>query len=65
MAEFSWLDVLASHDKGAPLLVAGLRCWHSAEIADELRALQPRLADSKVVAVLADNGPAWVMADLG
>lgn len=65
MAEFCWLDILASHDKDAPLLVSGQRRWRAAEIADELRALQPRLAQSKVVAVLADNGPAWVMADLG
>lgn len=65
MAEFSWLDVLASHDKDAPLLDSGQRRWRATEIADELRALQPRLAASKVVAVLADNGPAWVMADLG
>lgn len=60
-----YLDALASHDKDAPLLVSGQRCWWAAEIADELRVLQPRLAESKVVAVLADNGPAWVMADLG
>ena len=65
MAEFSWLDVLASHDKDAPLLVVGQRRWRAAEIADELRALQPRLAESNVVAVLADNGLGWVMADLG
>lgn len=38
--------------------------WQSTAVLAEARALASRLVKSRVVAVLADNGPAWVIADL-
>lgn len=63
MAEFSWLN-LARRRPDDVLLVAPGRRWLVAEVLAELSALMPRLDDSRVVGVLADNSPAWVMADL-
>ncbi len=63
MAEFSWLN-LARRRPDEVLLVAPGRRWLVAEVLAELSALMPRLDDSRVVGVLADNSPAWVMADL-
>ena len=63
MAEFSWLN-LARRQPDEVLLVAPTRRWLVAEVLAELSALMPRLDDSRVVGVLADNSPAWVMADL-
>lgn len=65
MAEFSWIDVLASHGRDRVLLVGEQGPWRASGIVSELGSLKARLADSRVVAVLADNGPAWVMTDLG
>lgn len=38
--------------------------WHAADVLDSVAALALRLAGHRVLAVLADNNPAWVMADL-
>ncbi|MBK6637345.1 MAG: AMP-binding protein [Rhodocyclaceae bacterium] len=38
--------------------------WTAAAIRREIDTLTPLLADCRVLAVLADNCPAWVMADL-
>ncbi len=64
MTETSWPDLLASHDPRDVLLVSGARNWCAGEVLAEVTALQARLANARVVAVLADNGPAWVIADL-
>jgi long-subunit acyl-CoA synthetase (AMP-forming) len=57
------LRLLARRPPGDTALV-GARAWSAAEAAAASRALAARLRGSRVVAVLADNGPAWVIADL-
>lgn len=64
MTETFWPDLLVSRDPRDVLLVSGARAWRAGEVLAELAGLQARLAHSRVVAVLADNGPAWVIADL-
>ncbi|THF61028.1 AMP-binding protein [Pseudothauera rhizosphaerae] len=64
MGEFDWRDELARHPCHRVLLAAPGRAWWAGEIVAELDALCERLAASRVLAVLADNGPEWVMADL-
>jgi long-chain acyl-CoA synthetase len=63
MAEFSWLS-LARRQPDEALLVSPTRRWLVADVLAELSRLMPRLDDSRVIGVLADNSPAWVMADL-
>jgi len=58
------LDVLAARNAGKPVLHGDSRCWDAPAILQEVDALARHLADIRVLAVLADNGPAWVMADL-
>jgi long-subunit acyl-CoA synthetase (AMP-forming) len=58
------LDVLAAHKGGKPILHGDSRCWDAPVILQEVDALARHLANTRVLAVLADNGPAWVMADL-
>ena len=60
----SVLSVLAAQPPATLALVGGERSWTSAEVLAEVDALAVRLESAKVVAVLADNGPAWVIADL-
>lgn len=64
MTESFWPDLLVSRDPREVLLRAPGRDWQAGEIRAELDALQPRLAGARVAAVLADNGPAWIIADL-
>jgi long-chain acyl-CoA synthetase len=64
VAEFSWRAELAVRDPRAPLLVEPGRTWHAGELLLALVALEERLAGARVAAVLADNGAAWVIADL-
>ncbi len=63
MAEFSWLSLALRRPDDA-LLVSPTRRWLVADVLAELSRLMPRLDDSRVIGVLADNSPAWVMADL-
>jgi long-chain acyl-CoA synthetase len=58
------LDVLADLSSATILLAGPDRAWSCGEMLDEIRTLAGRLERSRVVAVLADNSPAWVMADL-
>lgn len=64
MAEFSWLAELAARDVRQPLLISPTRTWHAGEVLAEMLALHERLDTCRVLAVLADNSPAWVIADL-
>lgn len=63
MTRFSWLAELSAADPEQPLLVSGTRQWRAAEICGEMLALTKRLAACRVLGVLADNSPAWVLAD--
>lgn len=60
------LEALASLPPDAPLLSDGQRSWSAVELADLVRAETSWLAPygGTRFALLADNGPAWVIADL-
>jgi long-chain acyl-CoA synthetase len=58
------LEELAELAPETVLLAGAGRSWSRAEIQAEIATLVARLERSHVVAVLADNSPAWVMADL-
>lgn len=64
MTEFFWPAFLVSRDPRDVLLVSGEQTWRAGEVYAEVCALQARLSHHRVVAVLADNSPAWVIADL-
>lgn len=64
MSDLYWLDKLATLDPAAILLVGSERSWRTDEIIAELLGLRERMAGSRVVGVLADNSPAWIIADL-
>ena len=64
MADFSWQAELAARPGNVPLLLDSQRSWSAGEIVTELLNLRDRLAGSRVVGVLADNSPAWIIADL-
>lgn len=63
-AAFSWLAELSARDPQQPLLLDGDRAWTAGEVCDQLFDLSYRLAPGRVLGVLADNSPAWVVADL-
>lgn len=64
MADFFWHAELSTRPADAPLLRDSQRSWNAGEIVAELLNLRERLAGSRVVGVLADNSPAWIIADL-
>jgi long-subunit acyl-CoA synthetase (AMP-forming) len=64
MSRFSWLAELAAADPEQALLISGSREWRAREICGEMLDLNKRLAGCRVLGVLADNSPAWVLADL-
>jgi len=55
---------LAAREADAVVLRGASKDWRAAALLDEVAALSARLADCRVLAVLADNGPEWVIADL-
>jgi len=64
MADFSWQAELSTRNGETALLVGHDRGWSAGQIVAELLNLRERLAGSRVVGVLADNSPAWIIADL-
>ncbi|MEW6677830.1 MAG: AMP-binding protein [Pseudomonadota bacterium] len=58
------LAAQADASPDASWLTDGQMAWSASRVMTESRALAGRLKDSRVVAVLADNSPAWVVADL-
>jgi len=57
-------DALASRAPDAVVLRGAGHAWTAGAVLDEVAVLAARLAGRRVLAVLADNSPAWVMADL-
>lgn len=55
---------LAAYSPEAPVLIGGRDAWTARTLQREVEALADRLAGRRALAVLADNGPAWVAADL-
>lgn len=64
MADFCWQNELANRPTGWPLLIGDRQTWATGESLAQLLAVRERLSGSRVVGVLADNSPAWVVADL-
>lgn len=58
------LDALAARAPDAVVLRSATGHWRAAAVLDSVAALAMRLSGQRVLAVLADNSPAWVMADL-
>lgn len=55
---------LAARQPEALLLVAGEVNWSAAAVVKAIDRLAGKLVGRRVLAILADNSPAWVMADL-
>ena len=55
---------LAGRLPDAVVLRGATQTWHAAAVIETINALAARLTAGRVVAVLADNSPAWAMADL-
>lgn len=55
---------IAARAADAPVLVGDDDTWRAGALLDAVAELAARLAGCKVLAVLADNSPAWVIADL-
>lgn len=64
MADFSWRALIADQATSDPLLRDATESWSAAAVLAELGMLRERLDGCRVLAVLADNSPAWVIADL-
>lgn len=64
MAEFDWRECLRSRGQDEVLLVGESGEWTTAAVASRVDELGDMLRTARVVGVLADNGPACVMADL-
>ena len=64
MADFSWLNELAGRAPDEVLLFSTNGNWSAGDMHDEILTLGERLSGTRVVGVLADNSPAWVLADL-
>jgi long-chain acyl-CoA synthetase len=58
------LDRLAAQSPATPVLVGDEQSWNTPAICHAMDQLADKLAGRRVLAVLADNSPAWVMADL-
>jgi len=64
LTETTVLEALQARTPESLVLIGRDRSWTAAEVLAEARMLAERLAPGRVVGVLADNGPAWVVADL-
>jgi long-subunit acyl-CoA synthetase (AMP-forming) len=58
------LSALAARPPEALVLRGTSQAWTAAEVLAQVASLAARLAGCRVLAVLADNSPSWVMADL-
>lgn len=57
-------DAIAARPADAPVLVGEDSTWRAAALLDAVNELADRLAGCRSLAVLADNSPSWVIADL-
>jgi len=58
------IGALAARQANEVCFHGAARSWTVAEALDSMEMLAQRLAGCRVLAVLADNGPEWVIADL-
>ncbi len=65
MVDAPVLQALSAAAEDAPVFIDGSQqVWSASQVRRELQALADLLAPCRVVAVLADNGPPWALADL-
>lgn len=57
-------DALARRDENDPVLVGDDSTWRAGALIDAVDDLAARLTGCSSLAVLADNSPSWVIADL-
>lgn len=57
-------EAIASRPAGTAVLRGPAGSWDAPALLGEVAAFAARLAGGRVLAVLADNGPAWAIADL-
>lgn len=56
-------DLLANRTDDSVIFQGSDRSWNAAAVRQEVDQLAERLTDTRILAVLADNSPAWAMAD--
>lgn len=56
-------ELLANRTDDSVIFQGSERTWHAAAVRQEVDQLTGRLAGTRVLAVLADNSPAWAIAD--
>ena len=61
---FEALEARAAASPDSAVLVGDRQTWRADTLLAAIDELATRLAPSRAIAVLADNGPAWVMTDL-
>lgn len=64
MSAHRLFSALTARAPDAVVLRSAARHWTALALLNEVALLGARLPDCRVLAVLADNSPAWVMADL-
>ena len=64
MSGAALFEALDARPADAPLFNGGDRIWTAAAVRTEIEALAIRLRGCRSLAILADNGPAWAIADL-
>ncbi|MFC5300393.1 AMP-binding protein [Azospira restricta] len=57
-------DALRAYAPDAPVLQGEAQVWRAAALRSAIDALADRLAGTRCLGLLADNGPDWVIADL-
>jgi long-chain acyl-CoA synthetase len=58
------LDAIAARAPSAPVLIGDTQSFSASALLGAVEELARRLGGCRTLAVLADNGPAWVVADL-
>ena len=64
MSTNSLFEALASRPDDAVVLRGATSVWTAKAVRDEVERLAVRISGARVVAVLADNSPEWVLTDL-
>lgn len=63
MSKHVLADLLANRTDDSIIFQGSDRTWNAAAVREEIDHLAARLTDARVLAVLADNSPAWAIAD--
>jgi len=64
MSVHTLFAALNARAPATPILIGDQASWNASELLAEISSLESLLADCRTLAVLADNSPAWIAADL-